>query len=296
VGGDYFDAFLMRDGSLALVIGDASGHAIGPALVIAETRAYIRAFAMTSADPGTILTLANQRLCEDLPGSHFVTLFLGRLDPRTGSLSYAGAGHCPGYVLSPAGQIRATLLSQGLPLSIDSAGRYPSGSVNQLAAGELLFLYTDGLVEAGSSGSVGLFGIERTLDVLRAHWTETPDQILDAICRAASDFSPGCEQSDDMTAILVKVDADTRRASRPRQRKANPRATHENGPSTVRPGSKDGDEHPIPESVCRGKNGIPGANLSLLHKRVVTGVRTGPVGVCRDPRRHGCSLPERQER
>ena len=121
VGGDYYDAFLISDGSLALVIGDASGHAIGPALVIAETRAYIRAFAMTSADPSTILTLANQRLREDLSGSHFVTLFFGRLDPRTDSLNYAGAGHCPGYVLSPKGKIRATLTSKGIQLGIDSA-------------------------------------------------------------------------------------------------------------------------------------------------------------------------------
>jgi serine phosphatase RsbU (regulator of sigma subunit) len=207
VGGDYFDTFLMSDGALALVIGDVSGHAIGSALVIAGTRAYIRAFAMTCADPGTILTLANQRLCEDLSGSHFVTLFFGRLDPHTGCLSYAGAGHCPGYVLSPAGQIKAPLLSQGLPLGIDSASRYPAGPVAQLAAGDLLFLYTDGIVEAGSPGSGGLFGIERTLDALRAHRKETPDRILDAIYRAANDFSPCCAQGDDMTAILVAVDA-----------------------------------------------------------------------------------------
>jgi serine phosphatase RsbU (regulator of sigma subunit) len=207
VGGDYFDAFLMRDGALALVIGDASGHAIGPALVIAATRAYIRAFAMTSLDPSTILTLANQRLCEDHASSHFVTLFFGRLDPRTGTLSYAGAGHCPGYVLSPEGQVKAALTSEGMPLGIDSANEYPPGPAAQLAADDLLFLYTDGIVEAGSEGSVGQFGIERTLDLLRAYRKETPDQILDAIYGAARGFSAGCDQADDMTAILVKVDA-----------------------------------------------------------------------------------------
>jgi len=175
--------------------------------VIAATRAYIRAFAMTSADPSTILTLANQRLCEDHASSHFVTLFFGRLDPRTGSLSYAGAGHCPGYVLSPEGQMKAALTSQGMPLGIDSANEYPTGPAAQLAAGDLLFLHTDGIVEAGSAGSVGQFGIERTLDILRAHRKETPDQILDAIYRAARGFSPLCDQTDDMTAIIVKADA-----------------------------------------------------------------------------------------
>jgi serine phosphatase RsbU (regulator of sigma subunit) len=159
----------MRDGSLALVIGDASGHAIGPALVIAETRAYIRAFAMTYPDPGAILSLANQRLCEDLGLDYFVTLFYGRLDPHTNSLSYAGAGHCPGYVLNPAGQIKAILSSRGIPLGIDSAADYPAGPAVQLAAGDLLFLYTDGIVEAISAGSRELFGIERTLDILHAH-------------------------------------------------------------------------------------------------------------------------------
>lgn len=203
VGGDYFDAFLMRDGSLVLVIGDASGHSIGSALVMAGTRAYIRAFALTCTDPGTILTLANQRLCEDLSGSHFVTLFLGRLEPRTGSLTYAGAGHCPGYIVSPTGQITATLISQGLPLGIDAAGSYPSATVTQLAAGELLFLYTDGIVEAGARGSNGLFGIQRVLNTVRAHCTENPEQILDALHRAVSEFSPRGDQGDDMTAILI---------------------------------------------------------------------------------------------
>jgi len=207
VGGYYFYSFLITDGSLALVIGDASGHAIGPALVIAETRAYIRAFATTSTDPGTILTLANQRLCEDLESSYFVTLFFGRLDPRTGSLSYAGAGHCPGYILSPVGQVKATLISRGLPLGIDSAGNYPSGPAAQLAAGDLLFLYTDGIVEARSAGSREQFGIERALDTLRANCQESPDQILDAIYQAVRDFSSPGDQDDDVTAILVQVAA-----------------------------------------------------------------------------------------
>ena len=211
VGGDYFDAFMMRDGSLALVIGDASGHAIGPALVIAETRAYIRAFATTSTDPGTILALANQRLCEDLDldlaASYFVTLFFGRLDPHTGSLTYAGAGHNPGYVLSSEGQIKTTLTSKGLPLGVDSAAEYRMGPTAQFAAGDLLFLYTDGIVEAGSKGIGREFGIARALDVLRAHWQETPDQVLVALYRAAMDFSRTDDQSDDITAILVRAEA-----------------------------------------------------------------------------------------
>jgi sigma-B regulation protein RsbU (phosphoserine phosphatase) len=215
VGGDYFDTFLMSDGSLALVIGDASGHAIGPALVIAETRAYIRAFAMTSADPSAILTLTNQRLCEDLSGSHFVTLFSGGWILARHSLSYAGAGHCPGYVLSPEGQIKATLTSKGMPLGIESA-QLSSGPAVQLAAGDLLFLYTDGIVEAGAPDSGGsVWHGTYAGNVLRAHQQETPDQILAAIYRAARDFSPLGDQGDDITAMLVRVDASPPRWDQP---------------------------------------------------------------------------------
>jgi serine phosphatase RsbU (regulator of sigma subunit) len=95
-----------------------------------------------------------------------------------------------------------------MPLGIDSANEYPPRPAAQLAADDLLFLYTDGIVEAGSEGSVGQFGIERTLDLLRAYRKETPDQVLDAIYGDARGFSAGCDQADDMTAILVKVDAD----------------------------------------------------------------------------------------
>jgi serine phosphatase RsbU (regulator of sigma subunit) len=163
---------------------------------------------VTSTDPSTILTLTNQRLCEDLDLGNFVTLIFARLDPRANSLDYARAGHCPGYVLNLAGQIKETLLSHGLPLGIDPTAEYPLGSASRLTAGDLLFLYSDGIVEAGSAGSGSQFGIERVLDVIRTHRQETPDQILDAIYRAAMNCSPSSNQDDDMTAILIKVDVD----------------------------------------------------------------------------------------
>lgn len=97
-----------------------------------------------------------------------------------------------------------------MPLGIDSAADYPLGPAAQLAGGDLLFLYTDGIVEASSAGSREQFGIERTLDILRAHREETPDQILGTLYSAASDFSPRGDQSDDITAILVKREADNR--------------------------------------------------------------------------------------
>jgi serine phosphatase RsbU (regulator of sigma subunit) len=206
VGGDYFDLFEMADGCLGIAIGDASGHGIGAALMIAGTRAYVRALALTSTDLSAVLTLTNRRLVEDLDSGQFVTLFLARLDPRTRSLVYSGAGHCPGYILNHAGQTKATLNGEGLPLGLDLAGDFPVPPEITLEPGDLLFLHTDGIVEARSSGGSELFGIERALSILREHRRETPVKILDAIFRAVSEFSQPQGQDDDVTAVVIKVE------------------------------------------------------------------------------------------
>jgi sigma-B regulation protein RsbU (phosphoserine phosphatase) len=94
-GGDYFDFIPMADGHWGIVIGDVSGHGIGAALLVADTRAYLRAFALANTNPGQILDSVNERLVEDVTADCFVTLFLGRLHPLTRSLVYSNAGHLP---------------------------------------------------------------------------------------------------------------------------------------------------------------------------------------------------------
>jgi sigma-B regulation protein RsbU (phosphoserine phosphatase) len=158
---------------LGVIVGDASGHGVGAALLMAETRAYLRALALTCAEVGPLLTLTNQRLAGDLVTGHFVTLLLLRLDPDTRVLVHASAGHCPGYVLDQHGQIKAMLASTGLPLGIDSAHEFPAGPALTLGPGDLVFLFTDGLVEAASPDGK-LFGVERTLEIVREHRHQTP--------------------------------------------------------------------------------------------------------------------------
>ena len=90
-GGDYFDYFTLQDGSAGIVVGDASGHGVGPALLSAATRSYLRALALTHSDVGTILSRANNVLSGDISEGHFVTVFLARLDPCSRVLTYASA-------------------------------------------------------------------------------------------------------------------------------------------------------------------------------------------------------------
>src|SRR6202011_3493847 len=189
VGGDWFDYIpLVVEGQecLVVLVADVSGHGIAAALLAGQTRAYLRAFALTCSDVGTILTLTNHRLATDLVTDHFVTLLLVQLDPRTRTLAYASAGHCPGYVLDHQGQIKAVLASTGGLLGIDSTSEFPTGPSLTLEPGELVFLYTDGIVEAGSSTGKP-FGLKRSLDVVRAHRQETPDEILEALFDAVGD-------------------------------------------------------------------------------------------------------------
>jgi PAS domain S-box-containing protein len=207
VGGDCFDFLPLRVGGeecLGVLVADASGHGISAALLVAQTRAYLRALALTCADVGTLLTLSNQRLAGDLVTDHFVTLFLLRLDPRTHSLLYASAGHCPGYVLDRQGQTRAVLASTGCPLGIDSANEFPTGPTTTLEPGDLVFLFTDGIDEAVSPDGEQ-FGLERTLGIVRAHQQDAPEAILDALFHAVGDFS-GHQLHDDITAVIIKAE------------------------------------------------------------------------------------------
>src|SRR5262249_54366206 len=202
-GGDYFDFIPMSDGHWGIAIGDASGHGIGAALLVVETRAYLRAFALTHTDPGQVLGSVNQRLADDITADHFVTLFLGRLNPRTRSLVYSSAGHMPGYVLDGRGEVKLVLQSTGLPLGVDPTGAFPNSPTVRLEPGDLLFLLSDGIVEA-PAGDGPLLGIGRTLEVVRAHRHEPPGEIIAALMHQVREWS-GSAQADDMTAIVIKV-------------------------------------------------------------------------------------------
>ena len=168
------------------------------------TRAYVRALALASTDVGTMLTLANRRLASDLVTDDFVTAFLMGLDPRTRSLVYASAGHWPGYILNSDGQTRAVLTSTGLPLGIYPTGEFPVPPAILLQPGDLVLLFTDGIVEAASPDG-RLFGLNRMLANVQEHRHATPDDILQALFNAVEAFSEDRHQ-DDLTAVVIKAE------------------------------------------------------------------------------------------
>jgi serine phosphatase RsbU (regulator of sigma subunit) len=212
-GGDYFDYIPMADGGLAVVIGDVCGHGFGPALVMAELRAYLRAFLLTRTDVGEIVALLNRALAGDT--DRFVTLFIAKLDPATRSLVYAGAGHLPGYYFDAVGNVKARLVSTGMPLAVLPDSDYPAESIPRLEPGEMILLLTDGIVEAHGPDQ-DLFGPERALQLVKAHRDRPAREILNTLFDAVRDFCGPVAQLDDMTAIIIKAGAtETARAGEP---------------------------------------------------------------------------------
>ncbi len=203
-GGDYFDYVPLADGSLGVVIGDVSGHGCGPALVMAATRAYLRALALTHSDIGEILVLLNRALHLDVAEDRFATLFLGRLDGRRRTFSYASAGHPSGYLLDAAGRVRRRLGSTGVPLAILPDEAYAATEPIPLAEGDLIVLVTDGILEAPCEDGIP-FGPERVLDLVRSRRQEPAREIANALYSTVRARNAGCEQSDDMTAVVIKV-------------------------------------------------------------------------------------------
>jgi sigma-B regulation protein RsbU (phosphoserine phosphatase) len=207
VGGDCFDfipSAAEGEPGVTVVIADASGHGMASALLVSETRATIRALALTGCDVGPMLNLANRRLARDGLSDYFVTLLLARLDARRRSLVYANAGHCPGYVLDGKGHRRTVLRSSAVPLGIDEATDFPTSEEVCLQAGELVVLFTDGIVEAASPEGQH-FGAERMLDLVRTHRDEPLDVVLGSLFGAVTDFTHRPTQEDDMTVVLVRA-------------------------------------------------------------------------------------------
>ncbi|MFM1770596.1 MAG: hypothetical protein RJA22_3125 [Verrucomicrobiota bacterium] len=205
-GGDYYDYLPMLHGRVGLVVGDVTGHGVGPALLMAETRAYLRVLAGRREEPGEILTRANGILAEDMGGERFITLFLGRLDPVTREFFYASAGHPAGFVLGPDGAVKHRLKRTGVPLGMRPDTAYPEAPPVRVEAGDLILLPTDGIEEAGNPEG-DLLGTERMLEVVRAHQAEPARVIVEALHCAAREFARGGEQEDDISAIVVKVGA-----------------------------------------------------------------------------------------
>jgi hypothetical protein len=201
-GGDFFDYFPMAPSTLGIVVGDVSGHGLGPALVTALLHAYLRTLARTQSRPDEILTHANRLLCEDMHSGLFATVVFACLDPESRRWSYAGAGH-EAYLLDVSGEM-TRLPSSGLPLGISPAEDVAGGGERTLQPGQVVLLISDGILESASPDNE-MFGLARAVDLVRRHRAHSAQEIAELLCRAAQSHAHPGPQTDDMTVVVIKV-------------------------------------------------------------------------------------------
>jgi sigma-B regulation protein RsbU (phosphoserine phosphatase) len=189
-----------------MVVGDVSGHGIGAALVMAQTRAYLRAFAKKESDPGLLLSWLNQELAADLGKEHYVTLILARLDPKQKLLDYASAGHLPAYLLNGSGEVSHIMESTGIPLGIMRDYKFSINGSIKLSSEDIVFFLTDGITEAQALDETE-FGMDRALEIIKRHRKATGKQIMEHLYQAVRSFSQNLPQEDDITSIICKVNS-----------------------------------------------------------------------------------------
>lgn len=201
-GGDIYDFGPTGDGRLLITVADASGHGVGPAIIVAETRAMIRAASLNSHELSVALTTANTLLDADLE-SHFVTCFLGLLDPAASQLTYSSAGHGPMVFYKLQDDQFTEVAATSLPLGILPDSEYDKVLTFDFAPGDLAVITTDGFFEAADPGGEQ-FGMERMNEVLRQHREASAAEIIATLYEVVTAFVGDQPQADDLTAVVLK--------------------------------------------------------------------------------------------
>jgi len=203
--GDHFNYLRLPDGSLLVVVGDVSGHGVGPALITAAFDTQFKTLAEQLSDPAEMVAKVNTVLDASTSGEMFVTLIAGRIDPKSRTLTYVNAGHPPGLILDSAGNVKASLESQNIPLAIQPKVEFIHSGPVQLMAGDLILFFTDGLIEAQPRHGA-IFGLDRTHQIVRENRDKTPTEIIEALYGAVCQHQETERLRDDATVVVVKVE------------------------------------------------------------------------------------------
>ena len=204
VGGDFYDFHLLSEGRLGLVVGDATGKGVPAALVMSTTCGMLRLAAQSySSSPGEMLQRVNEALVPSIPANMFVTCFYVILDPKSGSLTYANAGHDLPYLQrnGEAEELRA----RGMPLGLMPGMGYEEKQI-VLQAGEAALLYSDGLVEAHDPKGE-MFSFPRLRELVAEHGAEERSLGEVLLKELYSFVGEGWEQEDDITLLTLRRSA-----------------------------------------------------------------------------------------
>jgi serine phosphatase RsbU (regulator of sigma subunit)/anti-sigma regulatory factor (Ser/Thr protein kinase) len=202
VGGDFYDVLRLPEGRLGVIIGDVTDKGVPAALLMATTRSLLRTVAQRAQTPSQVLHEVNELLGNEIPPKMFVTCLYAVLDPQTGRLTYANAGHNLPYRSrpgsGPVGELRAT----GMPLGLMPGMVYEERETT-IDVGECILFYSDGLVEAHNPHRE-MFGNPRLQQVLAGCAEECPTLIPHLLGELESFTGRGWQQEDDVTLVTLQ--------------------------------------------------------------------------------------------
>ncbi len=204
VGGDFYDFYLLDDDRLVFLIADVSGKGISAAMFMMRAKTTIKSYSEHESDVAAILTKANSDLCKNNDAEMFVTCWMGIMDFRTNTVSYANAGHNPPLVRHKGGEWEYFRTRPGFVLAGLEETKYKSGEL-VLMPGDEIFLYTDGVTEAADSKNE-LYGearLRKSLERLKSN--ENAEEICCGVKSDVELFVKDADQADDMTMLLLKI-------------------------------------------------------------------------------------------
>jgi phosphoserine phosphatase RsbU/P len=201
VGGDLYMHFVER-GRVHFMLGDVSGKGVGAALFMARTKTLFDALAVNASDPGALLVELNRRLCVENEQGMFVTGVCGVLNPESGELYFASAGHDPPLRVSPATPPVPLTVDGGPVLGLLEGSHYPLNRT-WLAPGECLLVFTDGVTDAADIGGVQ-FGSERLLEAVARTAPDNADVLTRMVFTVVGEFAEGAPQADDIAVLSVR--------------------------------------------------------------------------------------------
>ena len=201
VGGDFYN-YIVRDNKLYLIIADVSGSGIPAALFMAKTNVLLSSAIKLSESPQVILSYVNAELCKNNKECYFVTIALYCIDLKTRKVVFANSGHEDSIIIKNDNNVILKEEVRSAPLGLDEYNNFVEDEF-VLEEGDVLFLYTDGVVEAINAKNE-LFGTERLISSLKSVGATDTKSIVNEMEQKLNDYSKGLEQYDDITMLCFK--------------------------------------------------------------------------------------------
>ena len=206
VGGDYFDFFHFNNASHGLAIADVMGKGLPASMLMASLQSSLRILVPENDSPATVVHRLNKLFCHNIHLIRFITLFLGQYDPQSRVMKYCNAGHNPPLVIRQKNGKATTshwLKPTGAAIGLAESFNFSTGAI-ELAPGDIVVLYTDGVTEAMNSKEEQ-FGENRLEKIVRNNVGLSPQDLIKEVRRGVNDFTGNKSYADDLTLLVGKV-------------------------------------------------------------------------------------------